>query len=29
LVYEGTDLKMADLEKASQWKRELLKQKET
>ncbi|BCL39848.1 hypothetical protein NSMS1_62950 (plasmid) [Nostoc sp. MS1] len=25
LVYEGTDLKMADLEKASQWKRELLK----
>lgn len=26
LVYEGADLKMADLEKASQWKRELLKQ---
>ncbi|QOV21431.1 BREX-1 system adenine-specific DNA-methyltransferase PglX [Anabaenopsis elenkinii] len=26
LVYEGTDLKMADLEKASKWKRELLKQ---
>jgi type II restriction/modification system DNA methylase subunit YeeA len=25
LVYEGADLKMADLEKASQWKRELLK----
>ncbi len=25
LVYEGSDLKMADLEKASQWKRELLK----
>ncbi|PSB54566.1 SAM-dependent methyltransferase, partial [Chroococcidiopsis cubana CCALA 043] len=24
LVYEGSDLKMADLEKASQWKRELL-----
>lgn len=24
LVYEGADLKMADLEKASQWKRELL-----
>ncbi|MCL6750470.1 BREX-1 system adenine-specific DNA-methyltransferase PglX [Nostoc sp. CCCryo 231-06] len=29
LVYEGADLKMADLEKASQWKRDLLKQKET
>jgi hypothetical protein len=26
LVYEGADLKMADLEKASQWKRDLLKQ---
>lgn len=26
LVYEGADLKMADLEKASQWKLELLKQ---
>ena len=26
LVYEGADLKIADLEKASQWKRELLKQ---
>ncbi|OYD88515.1 SAM-dependent methyltransferase [Nostoc sp. 'Peltigera membranacea cyanobiont' 213] len=26
LVYEGTDLKIADLEKASQWKLELLKQ---
>ncbi len=25
LVYEGSDLKMADLEKASQWKLELLK----
>ncbi|MEH2243730.1 BREX-1 system adenine-specific DNA-methyltransferase PglX [Nostoc sp.] len=25
LVYEGADLKIADLEKASQWKRELLK----
>ncbi|MEH2386640.1 MAG: BREX-1 system adenine-specific DNA-methyltransferase PglX [Nostoc sp.] len=25
LLYEGSDLKMADLEKASQWKRELLK----
>ncbi|NDJ24452.1 BREX-1 system adenine-specific DNA-methyltransferase PglX [Nostoc sp. B(2019)] len=25
LIYEGADLKMADLEKASQWKRELLK----
>lgn len=25
LVYEGSDLKIADLEKASQWKRELLK----
>ncbi len=24
LVYEGSDLKMADLEKASQWKLELL-----
>ena len=27
LVYEGADLKMADLEKASQWKRDLLKGK--
>ena len=27
LVYEGTDLKMKDLEKASQWKRDLLKGK--
>jgi len=26
LVYEGADLKMKDLEKASQWKRDLLKQ---
>ncbi|QFS51010.1 BREX-1 system adenine-specific DNA-methyltransferase PglX [Nostoc sphaeroides] len=26
LVYEGADLKIADLEKASQWKRELLKE---
>ncbi len=24
LVYEGSDLKMADLEKASQWKKELM-----
>ena len=28
LVYEGSDLKMADLEKAAQWKLEILKQKD-